>query len=505
MNRRPGPDPRTPTQYAARSTHDARLSKGVTPCRHAAFRSSAPPLYWPAVTTPPRTSNRSPTPIVTGDAAVRELMAVREIVHAFLTADHPEEVFRFALERVGPLVGASFASVYLIDGASELMRLAAAYNWPERFRPFLGEMRVRLGFGPSGEAASERRSIQVPDVFADPNLEDWQEVAQELGFRALVALPLQSGNRVLGTVTFYFAHAGGFSAETRSLLRIVADQMAATAEKAALIEDLRRANAALLESNAELERQYVAVLEARRVKDEFLANISHELRTPLTAVMGYVSLMQEGLAGPLSAEQLGTLGQVKGASERLLDLIENLLELTTLRQGGLALEVDEFDPRDPLRAAVAATSGRPEAVTLTVDEPTVFLPPMRSDRKKITRVLMALLGNAYKFTEKGEVRARVEVGNGRVRYVIQDTGIGIAPEAQQLVFEEFRQVDGSATRKFGGSGLGLALAQRLAQVLGGVIELSSMPGEGASFTVELPLELEAAFARSGRQGGAEGS
>jgi signal transduction histidine kinase len=99
----------------------------------------------------------------------------------------------------------------------------------------------------------------------------------------------------------------------------------------------------------------------------------------------------------------------------------------------------------------------------------------------------------------------VDVGAGRVRYVIRDTGIGIAPEAQQLVFEEFRQVDGSATRKFGGSGLGLALAQRLAHVLGGAIELSSMPGEGASFTVELPLELEAGLARSGRQGGVNGT
>ena len=454
------------------------------------------------MTTPPRpTSPRSPTPIVTGEAAVRELMAVREIVHAFLTADHPEEVFRFALERVSPLIGATFASVYLIDGASELMRLAAAYNWPERFRPFLGEMRVRVGFGPSGEAASERRSIQVPDVFADDNLEDWQEVATELGFKALVALPLQSGNRVLGTVTFYFANAGGFTAETRSLLRIVADQMAATAEKAALIEDLRRANAALIESNAELERQYVAVLEARRVKDEFLSNVSHELRTPLTAVMGYVSLMQEGIAGPLSPEQLATLGQVKHASERLLELIENLLDLTTLRQGGFEIEVDEFDPRDPLRAAIATTPGKSETVRLDVDEPAVFLPSMRSDRKKITKLLAALLGNAYKFTKQGEVHAGVEVSNGRVRYHVRDTGIGIPAEAHELVFEEFRQVDGSATRRFGGSGLGLSLAQRLARVLGGEIELSSAPGQGASFTVELPLEVDAGVAMRSRHSG----
>ncbi len=127
-----------------------------------------------------------PTP----DASVRELMVVREIAHAFLTADRPEEVFQFALERVSPLVGATFASIYLIEPGDEQMRLAAAYNWPEKFRPFLGEMRVKVGLGPSGEAVSERHAITIPNVFADETLSDWQEVAKELGFRALVALPL---------------------------------------------------------------------------------------------------------------------------------------------------------------------------------------------------------------------------------------------------------------------------------------------------------------------------
>ena len=417
-------------------------------------------------------------------------MAVREIVHAFLTADRPEEVFQFALERVSPLVGATFASVYLVDGASELMHLVAAHNWPERFRPFLGEMRVRLGFGPSGQAASERRAIVVPDVFADPSLEDWQEVATELGFRAIVALPLQTGNRVLGALTFYFADAGGFGGETRGLLRIVADQMAATAEKASLITELRRTNSALVDSNAELERQYAAVVEARRVKDEFLANISHELRTPLTAVLGYISLMQDGLAGPLTDEQTTSLTQVKGASERLLVLIEDLLELTTMKRGGLEVVLSDFDPRDPMRDAVAGAVGKRDAVTLRVDEPTSLLPLMRSDRRKIVKILMALLGNAYKFTATGEVRIALEIGSGRVSYTVQDTGIGIPPEAQEMVFDEFRQVDGSATRRYGGSGLGLALARRLARILGGDIELSSSQGQGSRFVVELPLEVE---------------
>src|SRR6185503_13209545 len=116
-------------------------------------------------------TERFRAPAAPPDQAMRELMAVREVIHAFLTADRPEEVYQFALERVSPLIGATFASVYLVDGASELMRLGAAYNWPQRFRPWLGEARVRLGFGPSGEAASERRTIEVADVFADDQLE----------------------------------------------------------------------------------------------------------------------------------------------------------------------------------------------------------------------------------------------------------------------------------------------------------------------------------------------
>jgi signal transduction histidine kinase len=423
------------------------------------------------------------------ETAVRELMAVREVAHAFLHADRPEEVFQFALERVSPLVGATFASVYLVDGASELMNLSAAYNWPERYRPWLGEMRVRLGFGPSGEAAAERRVIEVPDVFADPDLEDWQEVAGELGFKSLVALPLQSGNRVLGAVTFYFADTGKHTVETRGLLRIVADQMAATAEKSTLIEEMRRTNSALVEANDELERQYIEVLEAKRVKDEFLANMSHELRTPLTSMLGYISILQEELSGPLTPGQRQDLAHVKRASERLLSLINDLLELTSLKGGATEIAIEEFDPRRALHEAANAVEGRSAEVALRLVEPPMAVPLMRSDRRKIVKILETLIGNAYKFTERGEVVVSLVVRGDRVVYSVRDTGIGIPFAAQRLVFDEFRQVDGSHTRRFGGSGLGLALARQLARALGGDIIMESQEGEGSDFLVELPLEL----------------
>ncbi|HLA90098.1 MAG TPA: GAF domain-containing sensor histidine kinase [Gemmatimonadaceae bacterium] len=437
-----------------------------------------------------RYATRLPSPApVAEPSGERELVAVREIVHAFLRADRPDDVFQFALDRVSPVVGASFASVYLVDGASELMRLVAAHNWPERHRPWLGETRVRVGFGPSGEAASERRAIEIRDVFSDPDLEDWHDVARELGFRAIVALPLQTAHRVLGAVTFYFSDPGGFTAEKRGLLRIVADQMAATAEKAELIDELRRTNAALVEANAELERQYVAVVEARRVKDEFLANVSFELRSPLSGVMNYLAILEQQISGPLTAEQRQELAQARAASDRLLELIDALLEFTALKRGTLELFVEEFDPREPLREAMRAVKGLPAGVQLIAEEPVHELPNARSDRRKITRILVSLLSNAVKFTAEGEVRSSVSVAGGRLTYRVQDTGIGIDPVAQLLVFEEFRQVDEGATRRFGGSGLGLALSRGIARLLGGDIELVSAPGQGSTFTLHLPLEF----------------
>jgi GAF domain-containing protein len=182
--------------------------------------------------------------VVTGEP---EITLIRDIAHSLLRAERGEEAFQFALDRAAPVVGASLASVFLLDGASELMRLTAAYGWPERWRPWLGEMRVRIGFGPSGEAVAERRAIEVPDVFADRTLEDWQEVAGELGFRALISLPLITNTRVEGAATFYFVEAGIPSTKVRTLLRAVADLMAVMAEQSALRDRLRRAEAALEE------------------------------------------------------------------------------------------------------------------------------------------------------------------------------------------------------------------------------------------------------------------
>jgi len=430
----------------------------------------------------------------------RELAAVREIAHAFIRADRPEDVFQFALDRISPVVGASFASVYLTDGTSEVMRLVAAHNWPGKYRPWLGEIRMRVGFGPSGEAASERRMIEIADVCADPDLGDWHDVARELGFRAIVALPLQSADHVLGTVSFYFRDAASFTGDTRALkaargdqrgyyvaLRVVADQMAATAEKAARSDELRRTNAALAESNAELERQYVAVMRARLAKDEFLANVSEELHAPLATLTRFFAERRQGAPRLAPEAQGGDVEEAGAACEQLGALVEALVEFAALRRGALQLKIEEFDPRVPLRDAVQAATGVPAGVQLIVDEPVHAMPTLHSDRARITRILGTLLANALRFTSSGEVRTSVNVANGRVDYRVRDTGVGIEPAAQLLIFEEFRQLDEPSIRGAAGSGLGLALSRGLARLLGGDIDLVSAPGTGSTFTLNLPL------------------
>jgi signal transduction histidine kinase len=275
-------------------------------------------------------------------------------------------------------------------------------------------------------------------------------------------------------------------------MRLTADQMAATAEKAKLIQELRRSNAALSDTNAELERQYSQVLEARRVKDEFLANVSHELRTPLTSVLGHIALMQEELTGPLTDAQRRDLAAVRRAAEQLLSLIETLLELTSLKGGTAEVFAEEFDPQQAIETAVRMTEGRRPEVELRVEPPPPFAPRIRTDLHKTTRILVSLLHNAYKFTTRGEVTVGFVVGNDRIVYRVQDTGIGLPDEARDAAFEEFRQLDGSTTRAFAGSGLGLALARRLARLLGGDVSFVSSPGDGSTFMLELPLDYDPA-------------
>jgi signal transduction histidine kinase len=441
-----------------------------------------------------------------------EMEIASELAHAFLTAGQPLEVYRLALARVTPLVGAQFSSVFLRDPADrDLLKLSCAHNWPQAAAMFLGQMRVRVGRGPTGKAVADLTPVEVPDVFADPALREWWEPAGELGFTSMICLPLEVSGAAEGALSFYFAEAHDFEADERRLLGLIATQLAATAEKAHLIEDLRGANQALRHQNEELGRKVRDANTSRQLKNEFLANISHELRTPLTAILGYTYLLKSASAGELSEKQLTAVGKIDRSAGILLRLIGDLLELSQLKLGRVPVNWRMSDAADIAQRAVEAVEAPAQAVPFSFEPPDGPI-RMQTDPDKAQKVLENLLSNAFKFTPDGSVALTVRVtedsagalGDGVeadirpppsrwVEWEVADTGIGIPPEKLGTIFDEFRQVDGSSTRLYGGTGLGLALCLRIARLLNGEVTVESEQGVGSRFTLRLPAE---GFARA---------
>jgi GAF domain-containing protein len=210
---------------------------------------------------------RSQRPTATA-LRTRELDVAREIADAFLTATTPVEVYRLALARVTPLAHASFACVFLRDEEEpDLLRMTCAQNWPQSTARFLGDLRIREGRGPTGEAVAHRQPRAVADVFDDPALADWWEPARELGFVSMIALPLVADEHAFGALSFYFGERKEFEREEIELLRVVAHQLATTAERAHLIADLRSSNLRLERENEALRRQ-ISTAEAILVDGE---------------------------------------------------------------------------------------------------------------------------------------------------------------------------------------------------------------------------------------------
>lgn len=339
---------------------------------------------------------------------------------------------------------------------------------------------------------AEHRAVEVQDVFADPALREWWDPARELGFTSLISLPLALEGEVSGALTFYFDAAHAFEDHERTLLALVARQLAATVERAHLIEKLQTANAELHRQKDELEYRVREAEQAKRLKTEFLANISHELRTPLTSILGYTFLLDASHMGALSTDQQAAVRKIDRAATVLLRLINDLLDLSHLSLGRTALAEQEEEAVALVHRAADIVGGPPAGVEFRVECPDGAI-PLRVDGEKVAKVLENLLSNAFKFTAQGEVVVTVrrtgppEHGAPAVEWAVRDTGIGIGPEDQHAIFDEFRQVDGSSTRLYGGTGLGLALSRRLGELLGGEIRVSSEPGVGSTFTFRVPL------------------
>ena len=420
----------------------------------------------------------------------RELELTREIAAAFLAAQHPLELYRNALAKITPLVGGSFASVFTRDPAEpDLLKLVCAHNWPQASARYLGQIRIRVGRGPTGCAVERAEAVEVTDVFADHGLREWWEPARELGFVALISLPLQNAGGTTGALTFYYDTRHDFSEEERHILHLVATQLSTMAERAQTLQDLRAENDQLRAQAATLTERVAEAEESRRLKTEFLANMSHELRTPLNSILGYTFLLQNQ-GGALADEQRTALQKIDASANALLRLINDLLELTQLKLDRATIQSSPQDAVLLAKRAAETMGPVPAAVTFRL----LAMPdriPIETDGDKVIKILDNLLSNAIKFTPSGEISLTVRQtgprNDRRVEFTVRDTGIGIPIEKQDAIFDEFRQVDGSSTRLYGGTGLGLALSLGLARLLNGELRVESEPDVGSTFVLRLPL------------------
>jgi len=321
----------------------------------------------------------------------------------------------------------------------------------------------------------DRAPLNVADAQTDPRLPDVQHAtARARGYRSHVAVPLLRHDEALGAIAVTRHAPGGFTDDEIALLQIFADQAVIAIENARLLSELQR-------RTQELE-------VASQHKSEFLANMSHELRTPLNAIIGFSEVLGERMFGELNKKQEEYLKDIYASGQHLLSLINDILDLSKIEAGRMELELADFHLPTALDSALTLVRERAGrrgiALHLSVDE---RLGQIRADERKVRQVVLNLLSNAIKFTpEGGRIEVLAAPRDGSVEVSVTDTGVGIAPEDQEAVFEEFRQV-GTADKKVEGTGLGLALSRKFIELHGGKIWVKSQVGQGSRFTFTVPV------------------
>src|SRR6267142_15295 len=265
------------------------------------------------------------------------------------------------------------------------------------------------------------------------------------------------------------------------------EQLKAASEQ--LEEKVREATAELVRRNELLQRQHLELEQASQLKSQFLANMSHEFRTPLNAILGYTSMLLQGVSGEMSPPQKNKMLRVDSNARHLLSIINDILDISRIEADKMPLHLEEFELGSLISELLAEVEPLIQKARLQVLTDVPEPPPeVHSDRQKVKQIVLNLLTNAIKFTPQGQVRVRVRCDDQRreLRISVEDTGIGIAAEDQDKVFEDFRQADSSVTREYGGAGLGLAICRRLAKMLDGRVGLQSQLGGGSIFTLVIP-------------------
>ena len=398
--------------------------------------------------------------------SVDELKALEEAGRAIVSSLNLDAVVAAVADRAVALTGAEAGAVYLITDVVGTLTLAGAQKggaFPQELAP--GAMALF--------ATAERQdTLSLPDLAGAAWLPGAEFEAA--GFRNGLVVPLADKEGPLGLLLLLRGEAGSFAEASAKVVQTFAHQAVLAIRNARLFHQVDEKGRAL------------AVADLH--KTQFFANMSHELRTPLNAVLGYSELLVDGLYGPLSDRALDALERVQINGRHLLSLINDVLDFTKIEAGSLSLSFQDYAMRAVIESVAAAASSlaQNKNLALTV-EAADDMPLGQGDERRLTQVLMNLVGNAIKFTEAGAVRIDAKAEGGWFTVTVTDTGPGIAPADQGRIFDEFQQIDSSSTRKQGGTGLGLSIARKLVLLHGGRIEVESELGRGAAFRVILPV------------------
>jgi len=405
------------------------------------------------------------------DAEERQA-ATSEILHAISrTPTELDSVFRMILANAIRLCRASVATLWLFDG--DILTSVANHNASPDFADYLARARLRPGRETTTRrAALERKTLHVADLLSAPDYapSDFQRKEQ---VRTVLSVPLLREDALVGVITLWRREINPFTESQVALVETFANQAVIAIENARLIS-------AIEDKSRQLE-------VASQHKSEFLANMSHELRTPLNAIIGFSEVLAERMFGDINDKQAEYVADILDSGRHLLSLINDILDLSKIEAGRMELNRSDFDLPTAIENTLMLMRERAHrreiALTRTVDG---RLGTVHADERKVKQILLNLLSNALKSTpEGGRIDVRAIVCDGSVEISVTDTGVGIAPEDQATVFEEFRQV-GTASKRVEGTGLGLAISRKFIELHGGRIWVESEIGAGSTFAFTLP-------------------
>ena len=397
-------------------------------------------------------------------------------------------------------LGWSVGGIWRVDGKENVLRCVETWHVPsarlEDFDRVTRALTLALGKGLPGRVWSNARPVWIEDVTQDANFPRAAIAARE-GLHAAACFPILLGSEVLGALEFFSHEIQQPDAKLLEMMGAIGSQIGQFIER-------KNAEDALRVYADDLEVARNRAEQATRAKSEFLANISHEIRTPMNAMIGMTEL---ALATRITREQREYLTAVQGSADALLALVNDLLDFSKIEARKLQLDRVGFQLRDALEDTmrVLAPRAHKKGIELACHIDPSVPDTLVGDPLRLRQIVLNLVGNAIKFTDRGEVLVQAQVESRhdqkvQMHFSVRDTGIGIPPEKQQVIFEAFSQADSSTTRRYGGTGLGLAISAQLVELMGGTISVESEPGLGSTFHFTAWLDVEEAGAEeaSGR-------